>query len=180
MNDNNANTIKFEKELVTRLNAATATANAAVAEAALAAVAQDRKVSVRAFAGALRAVAPALGTNNAVLAAAVKAAKVDKATAVDVAEAMASALEKKRKDDRKRAADKAAAKPGKDLERAQADVDKCKLAMRTPLEVARDEVTLIEERIREMSSILRALRAERREARAKLAEIEKVETPLEA
>ena len=165
------NMIRFEKELVERLNSAMATASVAVAEAAMSAVAQNRKVTVRVFASALREVAPMLGTSNAVLSAAIKAAKEKGAVYDDVARAMALAALKKRDDDRKRAADKAATKPGKDLERAQAEVDACKLAMRSPLEVARDNVSQIEERIRELSGILRALRGVRREARAKLAEL---------
>ena len=138
MNNDTMNAIKFDKELVTRLNSAMATASVAVAEAAMSAVAQDRKVTVRTFASALREVAPMLGTNNAVLSAAVKAAKEKGAVYDDVARAMALAALKKRDDDRKRAADKRAAAPQKALERAEAQVEECRKAMRTPVEVARD------------------------------------------
>ena len=171
------NEIKFEKELVNRLNGAMATAHAAVAEAALAATAQDSKLTVRAFVAALRDAAPALTAPNAVFAAAVKAAKLDGASLNDVAQAMADALAKKREDDRKRAADKAAAAPGKALQKAQAEVNECLLAMRTPLEVARDNLAQAEARVKEASAVLREARAVRRAARAKLAEIEPTETP---
>ena len=165
-------TINFQPELVKRLNGAMATASAAVAEAALSAVAQDKRVTVRTFATALRDAAPMLGTNNAVLTAAIKAAKVDKATLNDVAEAMAAALTKKRDDDRKRAADRAAAAPGKALQKALAEVEECKRAMRTPLEVARDNLAQAEARVKEVCAVLREERAKLRAARAELARIE--------
>ena len=167
------NSIKFEKELVNRLNGAMATASAAVAEAAMSAVAQDKRVTVRTFANALRDAAPMLGTAQAVLAAAVKAAKVDKATLDEVAAAMADAAAKKREDDRKRAADKAAAKPGKDLEKAQAEVNECKLALRTPLEKAQDELAEAEAAVKAAAAVLHKARAARRKARAALTELVK-------
>lgn len=175
--NNDTNTISFQPELVARLNGAIADAHAAVAEAAMSAVAQDLEVTVRAFATALRNAAPALGTNNAVLAAAVKAAKVNGATAVDVAEAMAEAIAKKREDDRIRAAKKASAKPAKALEKAQAKVNECILAMRTPLQVARDNLREADAAVKAAAEALRAARAKRREARAKLAEIAKPTEP---
>ena len=167
--------IQFSEELTRRLNAALACASADVAEAALAAVAQDKKVTVRAFASALRDAAPCLGTSTCVLAAAVKAAKEKDATLDDVAQAMAQAFLKKRADDRKRAADKRDEAPGKALQKAQAKVNECKLAMRSPLQVAIDEVTAAEARVREAARVLREERAKLRKARAKLAEIEPAE-----
>ena len=161
-------TINFQPELVKRLNGAMATASAAVAEAALSAVAQDKRVTVRTFATALRDAAPMLGTNNAVLTAAIKAAKVDKATLNDVAEAMAAALTKKRDDDRKRAADRAAAAPGKALQKAQAEVEECLLAMRSEIEVAQDALTAADAAVKAASAALREARAARRAAQAEL------------
>ena len=174
---NDTNTISFQPELVARLNGAIADANVAIAEAAMSAVAQDLKVTVREFATALRKAAPALGTNNAVLSAAVKAAKEKGASLEDVTTAMAAAVEAKRKDDRIRAAKKASAKPAEDLKKAQAKVNECLLAMRTPLQVARDNVTDAEERVRQASKLLREERANLRKARAKLAEIAKPTKP---
>ena len=168
----NDTTITFEPTLVKRLNNAMADASVAVAEAAMSAVAQDKRVTVRRFASALRSVAPMLGTSNCVLAAAVKAAKVDGVTLDTVCAAMADAADKKRRDDAKRAADKRAAAPQKALEKAQAKVEECILAMRTPLQVAQDELAHAEERVKQASKLLREARTARRSARAKLATIE--------
>ena len=177
------NTIKFEPDLVKRLNTATATANAAVAEAAMSAIAQDKKLTVRAFASAIRAVAPALGTANALFTAAIKAAKVEGATLVQVAEAMAEALTKKRSDDARRAAEKRAAAPAKALQKAQAELDACKLAMRTPLEKAQDRFIAATAAVRAAAAALREARAERRaalaEAEKALAEAEKAKKAAE-
>lgn len=162
----NETTIKFEAELVKRLNVAMADASVAVAEAAMSAVCQDKKVTVRVFAQALRTVAPMLGTSNTVLAAAVKAAKVDKASLDDVTAAMAAAADKKRRDDAKRAADKRDAAPGKALQKAQAEFDACKLAMRTPLQKAIDDLAAADVAVMEASQVLRETRAARRAARA--------------
>ena len=160
------NEIKFEKELVNRLNGAMATASAAVAEAALSAVAQDKRVTVRAFVAALRDAAPMLGTSNTVLAAAVKAAKADKASLDAVCQSMADAADKKRKDDRKRAADKAAAAPQKALEKAQAEVNECLLALRTPLQKAIDELGKADAAVKAAAEAWRSARAARRAAKA--------------
>lgn len=168
---NDTNTISFQPELIKRLNNTAADLSLAVAEAACAAVAQDKKVTVRTFATALRDAAPMLGTNNAVLAAAVKAAKVDKATLEEVTQAMADAADKKRRDDAKRAADKRAAAPGKALQKAQAEVEACKLAMRTPLEIARDNVAAAEAAVRAAAAALDAAVKREDEARAELARI---------
>ena len=164
MNNDN-NTIKFQPELIKRLNVATATAHEAVAEAALAAFAQDSKLTVRSFVSALRDAAPALTAPNAVFTAAVKSAK-NGATLVQVAEAMAAALTKKRRDDRKRAADKAAAAPGKALQKAQAEVQECLLAMRSPLEKAIDELGKADVAVKAAAEAGRTARAVRRAARA--------------
>ena len=169
--NNDSNMIKFNPELIKRLNGALTTSNVAIAEAALAAVAQDKRITVRGFTAALKEVAPALTTNTTVFAAAIKAAKEDKATLNDVAEAMAQAFLKKRADDRKRAAEKAAAAPGKALQKAMMEVEECKLALRTPLEVARDNLATAEARVKEVCAVLREERAKLRKARAKLAEI---------
>ena len=166
------NTIVFNAQLIKRLNVATAATSEAVAEAAMSAVAQDKKVTVRDFANALRNAAPMLGTANTVLTAAVKAAKVDNTTLDKVCEAMAEAADKKRRDDAKRAADKRDAAPGKALQKALAEVEECKRAMRTPLEVARDNLAQAEARVREAARMLREERAKLRAARAKLAEID--------
>lgn len=168
---NNENAITFNPQLIKRLVVATTATSVAVAEAALAAVAQDSKVTVRAFTSALRSVAPMLGTATAVFSAAIKAAKVDKATLEDVSAAMADAAAKKRADDARRAAEKRAAAPGKALEKARAEVAECLLAMRSPLEVARDNLAQAEARVKEASAVLREARATLRKARAKLAEV---------
>ena len=173
---NNTNALKFDTELIKRLNAATATANGALAEAALAAVAQDKKISVRAFASAIRDAAPCLTAPNAVFTAAVKAAKEKGATANAVAEAMACALAKKRADDRKRAADKAAAKPGKALERAEAKVEECLLAMRSPLEKAVAEYTAAEQAVADAEQALTAARRRLADAKAVLELAEQAST----
>lgn len=173
----NTNTISFTEELVKRLNAASATANAALAEAALAAVAQDRKLTVRTFATAIRDAAPCLTAPNAVFTAAVKAAKVDGATLDKVCEAMASALAEKRADDARRAAEKRDAAPAKALQKALAEVEECKLAMRTPLEVARDNLAQAEAAVKAAAAALDAARAKQREAKAALAAIEAAEAP---
>ena len=178
----NNTTISFEPTLVKRLNNAMADASVAVAEAAMAAVAQDKRVTLRAFATALRDAAPMLGTNNAVLAAAVKAAKVDKAKLEQVTQAMADAAAKKRADDRRRAAERAAAAPGKALAKAEAQVQECKLALRTPLQKAQDELAAADAAVRAAAAVLREARAERRKARVALAEAvvaeaEPAETP---
>ena len=162
----NETTIKFEAELIKRLNGAMATANAALAEAALAAVGQDKRVTVRAFATAIRDAAPCLTTNNAVFAAAIKAAKEDGASLNDVTQAMADAADKKRRDDRKRAADRAAAAPGKALEKAKGKVQECIMAMRTPLQKAIDELTAADVAVKTAAEAWRAARAVRRDARA--------------
>lgn len=162
------NEIKFESSLVKRLNVAMADASVAVGEAAMSAVAQDRKVTVRTFVNALRTAAPMLGTANAVFAAAVKAAKVDNATLNDVCAAMADAADKKRKDDAKRASDKRDAAPAKALQKAQEEVQTCLKAMRTPLQVATDNLTAAEAAVKAAAEVLRAARAARRQARAAL------------
>ena len=159
-------TINFQPELVKRLNGAMATASAAVAEAALSAVAQDSKVTVRVFATALRDAAPMLGTSNVVLAAAVKTAKEKGATLDKVCQAMADAADKKRRDDAKRAADKRDAAPGKALQKALAEVEECKLALRSPLEKAIDDLAAADVAVMEASQVLRETRAARRAARA--------------
>ena len=166
--------IHFTEDLTRRLNAALACANADVAEAALSAVAQDSKVTLRSFATALRSAAPMLGTSNTVLAAAVKAAKENKSL-VQVADAMADAADKKRRDDAKRAADKRDAAPQKALARAEKQVLECQLALRTPMQVAQAEVAQAEARVKEVCAVLRETRAKLRKARAKLAEIEPAE-----
>lgn len=173
--NNDTNTITFNPSLIKRLNNAFADAAAAVAEAALAAVAQDKRITVRAFASALRAVAPALGTNNAVLSAAVKAAKIDKATAVTVAEAMADALDKKRRDDAKRAADKREAAPQKALEKALNEVEECKLALRTPLEKAWDNYDTAKMAVSQAEQVLADAVNALAEAEKALAELVKPE-----
>ena len=165
-------TITFSSELTERLNGAFATANAAVAEAAIAAYAQDTKVTVRSFAAALRAAAPMLGTANAVLAAAVKAAKAGKSL-LAVSNDMADAADKKRRDDAKRAAEKAAAAPGKALARAEAKVNECQLALRTPLERALDDLAEASEAVKSAAAALREARAARRAARAALVKLVK-------
>ena len=169
----NETTIKFQPELVKRLNVAMADASVAVAEAAMSAVAQDKKVTVRVFAQALRTVAPMLGTATAVLSAAVKAAKMDNTTLDNVCQAMADAADKKRRDDARRAKEKRDEAPGKALQKALAEVEECKRAMRTPLEVARDNLATAEARVREAARMLREERAKLRAARAKLAELAK-------
>ncbi|MCK9328068.1 MAG: hypothetical protein M0P69_21410 [Bacteroidales bacterium] len=169
------NEIKFEAGLVKRLNETLADAGVAVAEAALSAVGQNSKVTVRVFATALRTVAPMLGTSNCVLAAAIKAAKEKNAELNDVTAAMAAAADKKRRDDARRAADKRDAQPAKALQKALAEVEECRLAMRTPLEVAQAEVAQAEARVKEVCAVLREERAKLRKARAKLAEIEPAE-----
>ena len=160
------NEIKFAPSLVKRLNNAAADLSVAVAEAALAAAAQDKRVTVRTFATALRDAAPALGKSNAELAAAVKAAKADGATLEKVATAMAEAIERKRADDRRRAADKAAKAPAKALQKAQAKVVECQLAMRTPLQKAIDELTAADVAVKTAAEAWRTARAVRRDARA--------------
>lgn len=167
MNDN-TNMIKFDAKLVERLNGALATSNVVIAEAALSAVAQDKRITVRGFTAALKEVAPTLTTNTTVFAAAIKAAKEKDTTLDDVAQAMAQAFLKKRADDRKRAADRRAAAPGKALEKAQAEVEECRLALRTPLEVAQAEVAQAEARVKEVCAVLREERTKLRKARAKL------------
>ena len=164
----NETTIKFKAELVKRLNGAMATANVAVAEAALAAVAQDKKITVRAFSAALRDAAPMLGTSTCVLAAAVKAAKLDNTTLDNVTAAMAAAADKKRRDDAKRAADRRDAAPGKALQKAQAEVAECLKAMRTPKQKAIDDLTEAEQAFVFASKALREARAARRSARVTL------------
>lgn len=161
-------TIRFEKYLIQKLNVSTATACEAVAEAALAAVAQDERVTVRAFSDALRECAPMLGTSTQVIAAAVKAAKEKGASLEDVTAAMADAADKKRRDDRKRLADRAAAKPAEDLKKAIAKVEECRMAMRTPLQVAQAELAHAEERVKQAYKLLREARADLRKARAKV------------
>ena len=172
---NNDTTIWFEPTLVKRLNVATAAASEAVAEAAMSAVAQDSRITVRAFASALRECAPALGTNTTVFAAAIKAAKEKDATLDKVCAAMADAFLKKRADDRKRAADKRDAAPAKALKKAQAKLNECILAMRSPLQVAIDEVAQAEARVKEVCAALREARAARRKARAALANLVKTD-----
>ena len=162
--------IQFTAELKERLNGAFATANGAVAEAALAAAAQDTKLTVRSFSAALREAAPMLGTSNVVLAAAVKAAKAGKSL-LAVSNDMADAADKKRRDDAKRAAEKAAAKPARDLEKANAKLDECKLALRTPLQKAFDDLRAADAAVIAASAALREARAARRAARAALAEL---------
>lgn len=163
MNDNN--TISFNAELIKRLNGAAADVSVAVAEAAMTAVCQDKRVTVRAFAGALREVAPMLGTSNAVFGAALKSAKEKDATLDRVCQAMADAADKKRADDRKRAADRAAAKPGKDLEKANAKQMECKLALRSPLQKAIDDLTAADLAVKAAAEAWRSARAARRAAR---------------
>ncbi len=165
---NNTNEITFTAELVEKLRLATTTASVAVGEAALQAVAQNRKVTVRVFANTLRTYAPMLGTSNTVFTAAIKAAKEKNTTLEAVCQAMADAADKKRRDDARRAAKKRDAAPGKALEKAQKKVEECLKALRTPLQVAIDEVAETEKRVKEISAVLRAARAARRAARAKL------------
>ena len=162
----NETTIKFEAELVKRLNVAMADASVAVAEAALSAIAQDKRITVRVFSDALRSVAPMLGTSTQVLAAAVKAAKVDKASLDDVCAAMAAAAQKKRRDDARRAKEKRDAQPGKDLAKAQAEVQACLLAMRTPLQKAIDDLTAADLAVKAAAEAWRSARAARRAAKA--------------
>lgn len=168
-------TINFEPSLIKRLNNAMADASVAVAEAALSAVAQDSRLTVRAFASALRDAAPMLGTSTCVLTAAVKAAKEKGAELDKVTAAMADAADKKRRDDAKRAADKRDAAPGKALEKALAEVMECRKAMRTPLQVAQDELNAADAAVKTASAVLHEARAKRREARAKLAKVVETE-----
>ena len=167
MNNENV-TLKFEKNLVKKLNVSTATASEAVAEAAMSAVAQDSRVTVRTFSDALRSVAPMLGTSTQVLSAAIKAAKEKDATLDAVCQSMADAAAKKRADDARRAADRRNAQPAKDLAKAQSKVNECLLALRSPLQKAIDDVTASEERVKAASKLLREARADLRKARAKV------------
>ena len=169
---NNENTISFNAELIKRLNNAMADASVAVGEAALSAVAQDSKVTVRVFATALRNAAPMLGTSTQVLSAAIKAAKIDRATLEDVTTAMASAADKKRRDDARRASEKRDAAPQKALQKAQEEVQSCLLAMRSPLEVAKDNLAAADAAVEAASAALKEARAKQREALAALAAIE--------
>ena len=162
------NEITFTAELIKKLRIATTSAGVAVGEAALQAVAQDKRVTVRTFASALRTHAPMLGTANSVFGAALKSAKTDGATLDAVCEAMADAVAKKREDDRKRAAKKAAEAPKKALEKAQAKVEECKLALRTPLQVAQDELDAAAAAVEAAENALHEARAKQREAKAAL------------
>jgi len=175
------NTIHFTAELVERLNGGLAAAHAAVAEAACAAAAQDPKVTVRAFADALRAAAPMLGTAQAVLAAAIKAAKAGK-NVFAVAEAMADAAAEKARKARAARERAAAAAPVKALERAEAEakaaearVEACRLALRTPLEKATDRVAAAKIAFEAAQSAFVAARAELNAAEAELAELKLAE-----
>ena len=167
-NMNNTNEITFTAELIKRLVVATTTASVAVGEAALSAIAQDKRVTVRTFASALRGVAPMLGTSNGVLAAAIKAAKIDRATLEDVTAAMARAADKKRADDARRAAEKREAAPGKALQKALSEVEECKKAMRSPLEKAKDELTAATAAVEAAAQVLKEARAAQREAKDNL------------
>ena len=168
-------TIKFEPCLVKRLNVAVADASLAVAEAALSAYAQDSKFTVRTFSTALRACAPLLGTSTQVLSAAVKAAKEKNASLEDVTSAMAAAADKKRRDDARRAAEKREAAPGKALEKAQAEVAECILAMRSPLQKAQDNLREAEEAVEAAAEALRVARAKQREALKTLKDLQEAE-----
>ena len=172
---NNENTISFNAELIKRLNNAMADASVAVGEAALSAVAQDSKVTVRAFSSALRDAAPMLGTSTKVLSAAIKAAKEKNAELNDVTAAMAAAADKKRRDDARRASEKRDAAPGKALEKALSEVEECKKAMRSPLEKATDELAAADAAVKSAATALRDARAARRKAQAVLDAIMKTE-----
>ena len=163
------NEIKFNAELVKRLVVATTATSVAVGEAALQAVAQDKKVSVRAFATALRECAPMLGTSTQVFSAAVTAAKEKGANLDKVCQAMAIAADKKRRDDARRAAEKRDAAPQKALEKALLEVQECQLALRSPLERAQDELAAADAAVKAAAAALKEARDARRKARAALA-----------
>lgn len=101
--------IQFSKPTRDALNSATINRFSAVATAAREAVDHDRTITVRCFADSLRAVTVGLGMGQAVLAAAIKAAK-DGACVEEAMTAAAQTAASKARDARARAAKSAAAK----------------------------------------------------------------------
>lgn len=93
----NQELIHFSKSTVDALNGAAVNRFAAVATAAREAVDHDRNVTVRCFAESLRAVTVGLGMAQAVLAAAIKAAKDGDSVEQAMADAAKTAAEKARK-----------------------------------------------------------------------------------
>jgi len=158
----NQEIITFSQSTVDALKSATIDKFSAVATAAREAVDSDRKVTVRRFADSLRAVTIGLGMAQAVLAAAIKAAKenenVEDAMTVAARTAAGKAREARAKTTKK-AADKSAVK-------ALASVEETLFKMG-----GRDKSELLV-KIESQRAVVAALVADLKSAREVLAELE--------
>lgn len=136
--------IRFSKATVDALNDAAVNKFAAVATAAREAVDHDRTVTVRCFADSLRAVTVGLGMAQAVLAAAIKAAKDGESVEQAMTDAATEAAEKARKaraKASKKAADKNEIKALENIENTlYALADRAKSPLLVQIEEQRDKI----------------------------------------
>lgn len=154
--------ISFSTSTITALNSAAVNRFAAVATAAREAVDTDRTVTVRTFADSLRAVTVGLGMAQAVLAAAVKAAK-DGANVEEAMTAAALTAADKARDARARAS-KTAADKAEVKALANVEDTLCALA-------GRDKSALLGA-IEEQRGVVAKLTADLKTARETLADLE--------